>query len=87
MKHDDIFKQDLNVGDYVVAPSTSSRKELMCFEILKLTPKMVRVRNVNWEQRQEGYWREQARKGNLRYPHEMCKVEPSLVTFYKLRGK
>jgi len=66
----DFFYQDLEIGDYVV--TGSKYKNFGCSKIIKFTPKMVKIENID------------SKKTKLAYPFDMLKVDPKLVTYYKL---
>ena len=68
----DFLGQELSIGDYVIA---GQGHELSLYEVLRITPKMVRVVKYNAQT-------SNAKKGKLRYSKELLKVDSSLVTFY-----
>lgn len=71
----DYFHQELNIGDYVIA---ANRHELAVYEIIAITPKMVRIARL-------GAKTAKAKKGALRYSKELFKIDNELVTFEILR--
>jgi hypothetical protein len=72
--HRDVLGQPLTVGDCVVFPSSNSMYVGM---IVKLNPKMVKVRRVgkarSWEQN--------------KYPQDLAKVSGAEVTMYLLKNQ
>ena len=72
VEHNDILGQPLGIGDCVVFPSSNSMYVGM---IIKLTPKMVKVKRVgtgrSWEQN--------------KYPVDLAKVSGAEVTMYLLK--
>ena len=70
----DYFNQELSIGDFVIA---ANGHELATYKIIRITPKMVRVVKLNAKT-------DKAKKGKLRYSHELFKVSPAQVTYYLL---
>ena len=73
----DYLGQEICVGDYVLA---ADRHELAIYQVIKITPKQVRIVRPEAETRKE-------QKGVLRYSKELYKVDPEVVTFHLLRIK
>jgi hypothetical protein len=68
----DFLGQEILIGDYVIA---GQGHELALYEVIRITPKMVRVVKYNAKT-------SNAKKGKLRYSKELFKVDTHLVTFY-----
>lgn len=72
-EHRDILGQPLAIGDCVVYPSSNA---MYVGTIVKLNPKMIKVRRVgtrsNWEQN--------------KYPDDLAKVSGAEVTMYLLKN-
>lgn len=71
--HCDLFGQSLAVGDCVVYPNSNG---LVVGTVIKLNPKMVKVRRVNvkWD------WT------SNKYPNDVVKVQGAEVTMYLLKN-
>jgi len=72
-EHRDILGQPLEVGDCVVYPSSNSMYIGM---IIKLNPKMVKVKRVGSKYRTSG---------QNKYPADLAKVSGAEVTMYLLK--
>ena len=72
IQHQDIFGRKLAVGDFVAAPYWNSN--LGVFSIIKLTPKMVRLRRIGG-----------SRGEKTAYPVDVVKVDGPEVTMYCLK--
>ena len=66
----DFLGQVLQVGDHVLIGATFDN--FMCCEIVRFTPKMVRIQIL------------QTKKEKLLYDLEMVKVDSELITFHML---
>lgn len=73
--HRDILGQSLEVGDCVVYPSMNSMYVGM---IIKLNPKMVKVKRVGSKYRTSG---------QNKYPADLAKVSGAEVTMYLLKNQ
>lgn len=73
----DYLGQELAIGDWVIA---ANGHELAIYQIINITPKMVRIVRPEAKTRQ-------AQKGCLRYSKELFKVDSEIVTFHILRTK
>lgn len=70
----DFLNQYIDIGDFVVA---AYRSDLGCYKIIKITPKMFRIVNINAKTKE-------AKKGKLRYGQELLKIDAKLVTYVSL---
>ena len=73
---EDLFKQELQVGDYVLT-GTGLGHELAVYKVIAITPKMVRIMRL-------GVKTPKSKKGVLRYSKELFKIKEELVTYYIL---
>ena len=71
IQHRDIFGRDLQVGDFVASPYWNTN--LGIFAVVKLTPKMLRIRRVG------------TNRDKTVYPINTIKVDGSDVTMYCLK--
>lgn len=74
---EDFVGQEVTVGDIVVA-ATGFGHELTMYEVIAMTPKMVRVRML-------GAKTPKTKKGALRYSKELVKVNEEIATFHILK--
>lgn len=77
--HRDYFDRELAVEDFVVF---SVRNLFQVGRIISVTPKMLRVAGYDHAKKN---WRTGETIGNLKYGHEVLKVDPQEVTMYLLR--
>ncbi len=70
----DMIGQEIKQGDIVIMASGHT---LVVCKITRLTPKMVRVININSTKHRD--------KGVLRYANELFKVDDELSTFFILK--
>jgi hypothetical protein len=71
----DLFGQKVEVGDYVIG---GHGHELSVYKIIRITPKMVRIVNINAKTRT-------GLRGQLRYSNELFRIDEKLVTFYLMK--
>ena len=71
IEHTDIFGRKLAVGDFVAAPYGNT--SLGIFSIVRLTPKMVRLKRIG------------GRTEKTAYPVDVVKVDGPEVTMYCLK--
>lgn len=72
IEHKDILGQPLSLGNYVAASQANS---LYICQIIKITPKMIRVRPI------KGYWRD----GFLKYAADLVVLSGPEALAYILR--
>jgi hypothetical protein len=72
IEHHDIFGRLLQVGDFVAAPYWN--RNLGIFSVVKLTPKMVKIKRIG------------ARAEQSAYPVDVIKVDGPEVTCYILKN-
>lgn len=72
IEHTDIFGRKLQVGDFVAAPYWNTN--LAVFAVIRLTPKMVRLRKIG------------SRNEKTAYPNDVVKVDGPEVTMYCLKN-
>ena len=77
--HRDYFGRDLDRGDCVVF---SVRNLFQVGRIIAVTPKMVRVAGYDYARKN---WRTGETVGNLKYGHEVLKVDPQEAMVYILK--
>lgn len=72
----DFFGQDIEIGDFVLG---AQGHELQIYKVIKITPKMIRIVNINAQTHK-------AKKGKLRYAKELAKVDGKLATFHVMKS-
>ena len=78
-QHQDYFGRELAVDDCVVF---SVHNLFQVGRIISVTPKMVRVAGYDYARKN---WRTGAVQGNLKYPHEVLRVDPQEAMVYILK--
>lgn len=71
IEHTDIFGRTLQAGDFVAAPYWN--RNLAIFAVVKLTPKMVKLRRIG------------SKVESTAYPVDVLKVDGPEVTMYCLK--
>lgn len=78
----DCLGQDINVGDYVCTYYSVTNSCMIHGEVVKLTPKNVRVK-YKWH---DGVFNDLYEHEFLAGPHKVVVLHPEQVTFLKLQG-